>query len=92
MVGVVKDCFRKKSTNGNKYAKLEIADETGKIKAMLLDSRQKARLTEYLDNGNKLPKEENIVIVTGKKGEDILFVDKLAILDEKIYMKLSEIK
>jgi len=92
MVGVVKDCFRKKSSNGNKYAKLEIADETGKVKAMLLDSRQKARLTEYLDNGNKLPKEENIVIVTGKKGEDILFIDKLAILDEKIYMKLSEIK
>ncbi len=92
MVGVVKDCYRKKSANGNKYAKLEIADETGKIKAMLLDSRQKLRLTEYLENGNKLPKEENIVIVTGKKGEDILFVDKLAILDEKIYMKLSEIK
>jgi DNA polymerase-3 subunit alpha len=92
MVGVVKDCYRKKSTSGNKYAKLEIADETGKIKAMLLDSRQKARLTEYLDNGNKLPKEENIVIVTGKKGEDILFIDKLAILDEKIYMRLSEIK
>lgn len=92
MVGVVKDCYRKKSSSGNKYAKLEIADETGKIKAMLLDSRQKARLTEYLDNGNKLPKEENIVIVTGKKGEDILFIDKLAILDEKIYMRLSEIK
>jgi len=92
IVGVVKDCFRKKSSNGNKYAKLEIADETGKVKAMLLDSRQKARLTEYLDNGNKLPKEESIVIITGKKGEDILFVDKLAILDEKIYMKLSEIK
>lgn len=92
MVGVVKDCFRKKSANGNKYAKLEIADENGKIKAMLLDSAQKARLTEYLDNGNKLPKEENIVIVTGRKGEDILFIDKLAILDEKIYMKLSEIK
>lgn len=92
MVGVVKDCFRKKSANGNKYAKLEIADETGKIQAMLLDSSQKARLTEYLDNGNKLPKEESIVIVTGKKGQDILFIDKLAILDEKIYMKLSEIK
>lgn len=92
MVGVVKDCYRKKSANGNKYAKLEIADESGKIKAMLLDTNQKARLTEYLENGNKLPKEESIVIITGKKGEDILFVDKLAILDEKIYMKLSEIK
>lgn len=92
MVGVVKDCFRKKSANGNKYAKLEISDENGKIKAMLLDSNQKARLTEYLDNGNKLPKEESIVIVTGRKGEDILFIDKMSILDEKIYMKLSEIK
>lgn len=92
MVGVVKDCFRKKSANGNKYAKLEISDENGKVKAMLLDSNQKARLTEYLDNGNKLPKEESIVIITGRKGEDILFIDKMAILDEKIYMKLSEIK
>ena len=92
MVGVVKDCFRKKSANGNKYAKLEISDENGTVKAMMLDSAQKARLTEYLDNGNKLPKEENIVILSGKKGQDILFIDKLAILDEKIYMKLSEIK
>ena len=92
MVGVVKDCFRKKSANGNKYAKLEISDENGTVKAMMLDSAQKARLTEYLDNGNKLPKEENIVILSGKKGQDILFIDKLAILDEKIYMKLSDIK
>jgi DNA polymerase-3 subunit alpha len=92
MVGVVKDCFKKKSANGNKYAKLEISDENGKIKAMLLDSARQAKLTEYLDNGNKLPKEENIVILSGRKGEDILFIDKMAILDEKIYMKLSEIK
>ena len=92
MVGVVKDCFKKKSVNGNKYAKLEISDENGKIKAMLLDSGRQAKLTEYLDNGNKLPKEENIVILSGRKGEDILFIDKMAILDEKIYMKLSEIK
>lgn len=92
MVGVVKDCFSKKSANGNKYAKIAIADETGRVNTMLLDSRRKARLTEYLEDGNKLPKEESIVIVTGKKGEDILFIDKLAILDEKIYMKLSEIK
>jgi len=92
MVGVVKDCFKKKSANGNKYAKLEISDENGKIKAMLLDTARQAKLTEYLDNGNKLPKEENIVILSGRKGEDILFIDKMAILDEKIYMKLSEIK
>jgi DNA polymerase-3 subunit alpha len=92
MVGVVKDCFKKKSANGNKYAKLEISDENGKIRAMLLDSARQAKLTEYLDNGNKLPKEENIVILSGRKGEDILFIDKMAILDEKIYMKLSEIK
>ena len=92
MVGVVKDCFKKKSVNGNKYAKLEISDENGKIKAMLLDSGRQAKLTEYLDNGNKLPKEENIVILSGRKGDDILFIDKMAILDEKIYMKLSEIK
>ena len=92
MVGVVKDCYRKKSQNGNKYARIELSDESGKIKAMLLDSSNKMRLTEYLDNGNKLPKEESIVIITGKKGDGVLFIDKMSILDEKIYMKLSEIK
>jgi len=92
MVGVVKDCYRKKSKNGNKYARIELSDESGKIKAMLLDSANKMRLTEYLDNGNKLPKEESIVIITGKKGDGVLFIEKLSILDEKIYMKLSEIK
>jgi DNA polymerase III alpha subunit len=92
MVGVVKDCYRKKSKNGNKYARIELSDESGKIKAMLLDSANKMRLTEYLDNGNKLPKEESIVILTGKKGDGVLFIDKMSILDEKIYMKLSEIK
>jgi hypothetical protein len=59
---------------------------------MLLDSNNKMRLTEYLENGNKLPKEESIVIITGKKGDGVLFIDKMSILDEKIYMKLSEIK
>jgi DNA polymerase-3 subunit alpha len=92
MVGVVKDCYRKKSQNGNKYARIELSDESGKIKAMLLDSNSKMRLTEYLENGNKLPKEESIVIITGKKGDGVLFIDKMSILDEKIYMKLSEIK
>jgi len=92
MVGVVKDCYRKKSQNGNKYAKIELSDESGKIKAMLLDSNNKMRLTEYLENGNKLPKEESIVIISGKKGDGVLFIDKMSILDEKIYMKLSEIK
>ena len=92
MVGVVKDCYRKKSQNGNKYAKIELSDESGKIKAMLLDSNNKMRLTEYLENGNKLPKEESIVILSGKKGDGVLFIDKMSILDEKIYMKLSEIK
>ena len=38
------------------------------------------------------PKEDNLVVCSGSKGDDILFANSLKILDEKIYMKLMEIK
>ena len=38
------------------------------------------------------PSKNNIVILYGSKGDDILFLDNLKIMDEKIYMKLSEVR
>ena len=47
--------------------------------------------SEYLNNGGKKPKEGEIVFIYGTKGDDVIFGEKLTILDEKIYTKLSEI-
>ena len=54
------------------------------------DCRQALRWAEI--NGGKKPKGGEIVFVYGSKGEDIIFGEKLTILDEKIYTKLSEVK
>ena len=60
---------------------------------MLLDTARQTKLTEYLNqNDNKQPKKESVVYIEGRKGDDIIFLDKVAIYDDKIYMKLSDLK
>ncbi len=92
LVGVVTDCISRTSRNGNKYMRIEIQDDFGKVNFMLANNRRSNTLDNYLNNGGRKPKEGEIVFVYGSKGEDIIFGEKLNILDEKIYTKLSEIK
>jgi hypothetical protein len=69
-----------------------LKDEVGKISAMFLDSGKQSKLTEYIEDGLKIPEKEDIVIFTGRKGDDILWIDNIGILNDKIYMKLSDIE
>lgn len=91
-VGVLTDIMRRTSRNGNKYARLTMQDEGGILEGLFLDSNRDARLTDYLNSGKKLPKKSDIVIIYGSKGDDIVFIDKIFPLKDKIYMKLSELK
>ena len=91
-VGVLTDIMRRTSRNGNKYARLTMQDEGGVLEGLFLDSARDARLTDYLNSGKKLPKKSDVVIIYGSKGDDIVFVDKIFPLKDKIYMKLSELK
>ena len=91
-VGVVEDSFRKTSVNGNQYIKVLLSDEFGNMPAMMVDSRRGRTCTEYIEQGNKIPDKDNIVIIAGRKAKDILFVDSMSIVDEKIHMKLADLK
>jgi DNA polymerase-3 subunit alpha len=91
-VGVVTDMIRRTSRNGNKYARLDIQDEVGNVNALFLDGNRAPRLTDYLNEGKKVPIKGDIIIIYGSKGDDVVFVDKIFPLKDKIYMKLSEIK
>jgi len=91
-VGDVTEVTKRTSRNGNKYARVELQDELGSVCGLFLDSDREERLTEYLNSGKKLPKKGGIAIITGSVGEDIVFIDKIETIEEKIYMKLSEIK
>jgi len=91
-VGDITDIVKRTSRNGNKYARLEMQDEVGSVCGLFLDSDREERLTDFLNSGKKLPKKGNIAIIVGNVGEDIVFVDKIETIEEKIYMKLSELK
>ena len=91
-IGVVDDCLKATSRNGNKYIKLSMSDENGKWDAMLLNSRRGNFYDRYFEKNEKAPAKKNIVIAYGRKAEDIIFLDSIKIMDEKIYMKMSEVK
>ncbi len=91
-VGVVQDQVQRTSASGNKYMRLEIQDDYGNVNFMMINNRRSSTLDNYLNNGGKKPKKDQIVFVYGSKGDDVIFGEKLTILDEKIYTKLSEIK
>lgn len=91
-IGTVVDVFKKKSQNGNSYVKITLSDEVGSMQTMMGDFGNRRKLSKYLSKGRSLPEKGNIISVLGTKGDDILFMDDMNILDHKIYMKLSELK
>jgi len=59
---------------------------------MLLNSRRGNFYDRFFENNAKAPSKKNIVVAYGRKAEDILFLDSIKVMDEKIYMKMSEVK
>ena len=47
---------------------------------------------QYLGRGNSLPEKGSIVILTGAKSDSTIFVNDMKLLDNKVYMKLSDLK
>ena len=90
-IGTVSDIIKRKSRNGNPYIKLNIIDEVGNMDAMMGDFGNRRALSKYVDSGGIIPEKGNIVTISGRKGDDILFANSINILDHKIYMKLSDI-
>ena len=91
-VGFVTDVLKRTSRSGNKYARFQIQDESGLINALFLDSNSSSKFTDFLNSGKKLPKKGDITIIEGITGDDVVFVNKINPISDKIYMKLSEVK
>jgi len=91
VVMVVEDIISGVSRNGNKYIKMKLSDEIGSIDVMFGDFR-KPNLTQYKERGNATPTKGSIIVAVGEKSDDIMFADNISLMDEKIYMKLSELK
>lgn len=85
--GFVKSIEKKTSKNQKKYAKMMIEDETGEHEILLFEPR----FSEYEKKGI-IPKEESIVMCDIRKWNDACTIQNLRIFDDKIYLKLADLK
>ena len=93
-IATVEDTYSAKSRKGTPYLRLTLQDETGVCTAMIFTQKNRDNIANCKrDNGGTLPVKKGIVIVKGvKKDGDTIFADLVRIQDQKIFMKLSEIK
>jgi len=92
-VGLVDDVRKGKTKKtGNTYYKITVKDECGKVDCLFMDAGKHARLTKYLEAGQKIPEKNNVVIMSGRKGDDCVWVENIKIEDQHIFMKLSDVK
>ncbi len=87
-IGQIEDSWKGKSKNGNKYYKMEVADETATSKVMIFNDKMDD--CRALNNG--LPQKGQIVIVKGSTADGVVFADLISVQDNKVYTKLSELK
>lgn len=96
-VGTIKEAKTGLTKNKLPYVRFAVADERAVIQVLICDSkdkfgkvREKVAQCQRLNNG--LPKEDDIVIVNGKKSKDIVFGDMVTCQSGKIYTKYSQLK
>lgn len=78
------------SRKGSKYLRFQLSDEVGSINVMIFNE---ALESSKEINGNKHPKEGDIVIIKGIKQDDnTVFASLYAIQNNKVYTKLSDLK
>lgn len=82
------DSETRTSKAGNKYMTMDIYDETNIINVKIFNTK----LEECLELNGKTPKKNEIVVIKGSKKDGCVFANLVAIQNNKIYTKLSEIK
>jgi len=92
-VGVVGEVKKAKSKKTNEsYLRIDLSDDTGKTSCLFMDTQKGRKFSDYVDNGGIIPKEDDVVVIVGKKSKDIIFVDKISIMTERIALKLKDLK
>ena len=75
------------SKKGNKYIKMIVSDEDASYDAMIV-----ARKMEDYCRSNPIPEKGNIIFVTGQKGDEIVWINRMKIQDNKVFLKLRDLK
>lgn len=73
---------------GTRFIKLSVSDETGTMNVLAFNDT----IDEIKSiNGDKLPNENNVVYVSGKKMNDAVFAQMIYTEDNKIYIKFGDL-
>jgi len=88
----VKESKIRKSKKGNKYIWMDVYDETGDQVVMLFNGKKGELMDMCIEQNNGLPKENSICIIKGEKQEDTMFAELVAVQNNRIYTKLSQLK
>lgn len=92
-IGTVKEAKMGKSKEKETpYLKLQVEDETGEMKVMIFESARNANLSKHLAENGKYAAENDIVIIKGKRKEDVVFAESIGIQSYKILTKISELE
>ena len=96
-IGTVVDSYSFTSRKGTPSLRMQIQDETGICTSMMFGATSRKRNDTIAnckrDNGGILPIKKSIVIVKGiRKDGDTIFANIAIAQEQKIFMKLSEIK
>jgi len=89
---MVGESRRAKSKKGTPYFKFDIKDHTDQIICWAFKTTYFDSIEEIKENNNRLPKENDICVVYGKKHGDSIFIEKVGIQDIEIIKKVSELK
>ena len=75
----------------NKYARWNIADETGAITCLMFNSDDKDRISDVrATNNDKLPAKDAIVQCVGRRKGDAVFLDGMFSQTAKIYTRFKD--
>ncbi len=85
---IVGDVYSSVSKAGNKYLRMDVADETKTYKVMMFGKN----LEQCKELNDGLPKKDNIIIINGKTKDNAIFANVISVQDHKIYMKLKDVK
>lgn len=91
VVGQIGSNFTKISQAGNRYARIQIADDSAMIDVTFCDSARESKLTNFLEH-SKI-EEGQIAVVNCSVSRDLtgFFVNNMQLIPEKIYTKLREL-
>ena len=73
---------------GTRYFKVKCSDEYGSFNVLMFNDK----IDNCRVSNGKLPSENQIVYIKGRRMEDAIFADVITIQNNKVYTKLSDLK